>query len=116
MRLAIETEAQRLGATLVGSNASGTQAIELSSSSGTDTQQARLWTEAEDLAHFESLCRAVKKGAVYERESGLWLKRASRAEFEVYRAEKQRALSELAARNRKYAVKVLGGRVTNNDA
>lgn len=115
MRTAIESEAQRIGAALVSSYSSDDATIQFSTSSGTDTQQGRLWTEAADPTHYDFLCRAVKRGAVYDHDSGLWVKRTSRSAFAAYRTEQQRALSEMAERNRKYAIEVLGGRVTNNE-
>jgi len=36
------------------------------------------------------------------------VKRESRAAFDTYRAETQKALAELVEKNRKYAVEVLG--------
>jgi len=59
--------------------------------------------------HYEALCRVVKKASVYDRESGLWVKRASQDAFAAYRAEEKKALDELVERNRKYAIEVLGG-------
>lgn len=115
MRAAIESETHRISATLVSSNAFGTDAIEFSPSSGTDTHQGRLWTESADPTHYELLCRAVKKGAYYNRESGLCVKRTSQAAFDAYQAEKHRALSELVARNQKYAIEVLGGKITKDE-
>jgi hypothetical protein len=110
MRTAIESEAQRVGATIVQSNAGGTQAIEFEPPRYTSHPESRLWTEAADPTQYESLCRAVKKGAVYDRESGLWVKRTSLEAFRAYRAAKKKALDELVARNRKYCIEVLGGR------
>jgi hypothetical protein len=115
MRTAIETEAYRLGAVLVSSNAFCTDAIEFSTSSGTDTHQGRLWTEAADSTHYELLSRLVKKASAYDRESGLWVKRISRAAFDAYRAEQKHALSELVARNKKHAVEVLGAKLTSDE-
>ena len=115
MRTAIELEAHRIGATLVSSSAFGTDAIEFSTSSGANVQEGRLWTEATDPTHYELLCRAIKKGAVYDREAGLWVKRTSRADFEAYRTAREHALAELVARNRTYAIEVLGGRVANDE-
>jgi hypothetical protein len=110
MRTAIEAEAHRLGVKLVSTSASGTD-VEFSTSSGTDTRRGRLWTEAPDPAHYESICRAAKKGAVYDRESGLWVKRTSVETFHAYRATRTKALDELAERNRKFAIEVLGERI-----
>jgi hypothetical protein len=109
MRTAIESEAQRVGATMVQSNASG-EDIEVQPPRYVDNPESRLWTEAADPTHYESLCRAVKKGAVYDRESGLWVKRTSLEAFRAYRTAKKKALDELVARNRKYCIEVLGGR------
>ena len=114
MRSAIETEAHRIGTALVSSCAFGTDAIQFSVSSGSNTHEGRLWTETADLAHYELLCRAVKKGSVYDRESGLWVKRVSRADFDAYTAQTKRKLGELVERNREFAIEVLGGRPVKN--
>lgn len=111
MRTAIESEARRIGAALVRNHPGVSPAIQFSTSSGTDTQQGRLWSDAADVTHYEALCHVVKQGAAYDRAAGLWVKRASQAAFHAYRAEKQKALDELVERNRKYAIEVLGGRV-----
>jgi hypothetical protein len=115
MRLAIESEAHRIGAPLVSSYSSDECAIQFSTSAGTDSHQGRLWTQASDVTHYQALCRAVKKESVYDREAGLWLKRASRAAFDAYRAERQKALSELVERNRKFAIEILGGRIPDDE-
>lgn len=115
MRTAIESEARRIGATLVSSYPSEHSAIQFSTSAGADHYQGRLWTEAADTKHYEALCRAVKKDSVYDRDSGLWVKRTSRQAFDTYRAEKQKALTELVESNRKYAIEVLGGRIVKDE-
>lgn len=115
MQTAVESEAHRIGATLVSSAPDDGVAIQFSTSSGTDTHQGRLWTETTDPAHFNLLCRAVKRGAVYDRDTGLWVKRTSEPAFETYREEKQRALSELVARNRKRYIEEFDGRTPNNE-
>ena len=115
MRTAIESEARGIGATLVSSHSSGESVIQFLTSDGTDTQQGRLWTEAADPTHYNALCRVVKRESIYDWNSGLWVKRASQATFDAYRAERQKALAELAAQNRKYAVEVLGARITNDE-
>ena len=115
MRTAIESEAQRIGAKLVRWNARDTD-IEFSTHSTiTGTLEGRLWTEAADPTHYKLLCRAAKKDAVYDRESGLWVKRTSLEVFRGDRAEKKKALDELVARNRKYCIEVLGGRPAQNE-
>jgi hypothetical protein len=114
MRTAIESEAHRIGAELVSSNAWGTDAIEFSTSSGTDHQQGRLWTEAADTTRYEVLCRAVKRGAAYDRDSMLWVKKPSLPAFQSYRAQKQKELSDLVEKNRKYAIEVLGARAATD--
>ena len=111
MRSAIETEAHRIGATLVSNSAWGTQAIEFSTSAGEDHQQGRLWTEAADPGDYKALCRAVKKDSTYDRDSGLWVKKKSQPSFESYRAATEKALAELVEKNKKYAVEVLGARI-----
>jgi hypothetical protein len=113
MRTAIETEANRLGAMLVMDYSTNISAIHFSDSAGTDQCQGRLWTEAPDLTHYKALCRVVKKDANYDQESGLWVKRTSRMAFDTYREAEKKALAELVERNRKYAIEVLGGHVTN---
>ena len=115
MHTAIESEAHRVEAKLVGSNAWGTDAIEFSTSSGTNTQEGRLWTEAANPARYELLCRAVKTGAVYDRDSGLWVKRTSLEAFSAYRAAQKMALEELVARNCKYATDVLGAKIVKDE-
>jgi hypothetical protein len=110
MRTAIEAEARRSGAKLAGNYESDHSVTQYSQSSGTDEHQGRLWTEAPDLTHYEALCRAVKNGAVYDHESGLWVKRASRTAFHAYREATKKALTELVERNSKYAIEILGGR------
>lgn len=111
MRSAIESEAKRIGVALVSSHPSDELALQFSTSFGTDTHQGRLWTNAADGTRYELLCRAVKKGSFYDRESGLWVKRTARTMFDIYKVEQQRALSKLVARNRKYAAEVLGADV-----
>lgn len=110
MRTAIEAEAHRLGVTLVSTSASGAD-VEFSTSAGTDTHRGRLWTEAPDPAHYEAICRAAKKGAIYDRESGLWVKRTSLKTFLSYSAARKKSLDELVERNRRFAIEVLGGRI-----
>jgi hypothetical protein len=114
MRTAIEAEAHRIGANLVSSNAWGTDAIEFSTSSGTDHHRGRLWTEAGYAVHYEALRRAVKRGAVYDRDSMLWVKKPSLPAFHSYRAKRQRELSDLVEENRRYAIEVLGARSATN--
>jgi hypothetical protein len=115
IRSAIESEATRVGAKLVRNHPSGSSAIQFSTSAGTDTHQGRLWTDAPDTAQYDALCRAVKRHSVYDREAGLWVKRESRAAFDTYRAETQKALAKLVEKNRKYAIEVLGGRVAHDE-
>lgn len=110
MRTAIETEARKCGTKLVTIIPTEPRDIEFLVSAGTDKMQGRLWTEAEDLQYYEAVCRAAKRSAYYDRESGLWVKRVSRAAFEKYRDEKKKMLDELVERNRRYAIEVLGGR------
>jgi hypothetical protein len=113
---AIENEARRIGAALGSGSAFGTGAIEFSTSSGADRQRGRLWTEAADKAHYEALCRAVKRDAVHDKESGLWVKRTSLEAFDAYHTAEKKALEELVARNRKYAIEVLGGRIAKDES
>jgi len=115
MRTAIESEARRLRARLVTVYRNDHSAIQFSESAGTDHRQGRLWTQASDVTHYDALCRAVKKDAFFDRDSGLWVKRHSRAAFDVYRDEQKKALSELVERNRKNAIEVLAGRVAKNE-
>ena len=98
IRTAIKSETHRIGATLLSSYSSDESAIQFPTSVGTDTHPGRLWTQAADVRHYQALCRAVKKDSVYDREAGLWVKRASRAAFDAYRAEREKALSELVER------------------
>lgn len=113
MQTAIEAEGRRIGAILVSTSPHDRNAIQFSTSAGIDRQQGRLWTEAENARHYKALCRAVKKDSVFNRHAGLWVKRASREAFHAYRVERQRVSAELVERNRKYAVEVLGGRVSD---
>jgi hypothetical protein len=105
MRVSIEGEAARRGSKLVDHSASGS-AIEFSYRD----REGRLWTEAAASDDYEALCREVKKGASYDRESGLWVKRESQSAFVAHRKEKAEAFARLAEKNRKYALEVLGGR------
>ena len=115
MRTAIESEAKRVGATLVTGHPSDPSAIQFSTSAGADNYQGRLWTEAADAKQYQALCRAVRHHSVYDRDAGLWVKRASRIDFDGYRTEKRKALAKLAEKNRKYAIQVLGGRVVRDE-
>ena len=115
MRTAIESEAERAGAKLVRNAPLGTSAIQFSTSVGADTHQGRLWTEAADTTQYDALSRAVKRHSVYNREAGLWVKRESRAAFDTYGTETQKALGELVEKNRKYAIEVLGARVAHDE-
>ena len=110
MRTAIKTEARKCGAKLVTIDPAEPREIEFLVSAGTDKNQGRLLTEAEDLQYYEAVCRAAKRSAYYHRESGLWVKRVSRAAFEKNRYEKKKMLDELVERNRRNAIEVLGGR------
>src|ERR1051325_5060574 len=92
MRAAIQNEARRIGAALASGSAFGTDAIEFSTSSGTDRQRGRLWTEAADKAKYEALCRAVKRDAVHDKESGLWVKLTSLEAFGAYHTAEKKAL------------------------
>ncbi len=114
MRSAIDTEARRRGAKLVSSSAFGTDAIEFSTSVGTDHQRGRLWTEAADTSHYDALCRAVKRGAVYDRDAMLWVKKSSLPAFASYRAKERKELADLVEKNRKYAIEVLGARAATD--
>ena len=108
MRTAIETEAQRIGAKLVRYNAEG---ADIQFSAGDEgSPEGRIWTAAADPTQYLALCRAAKRGAVYDREAKLWVKRASLEAFRAYRVARQKSLDELVARNRKYCIEVLGGR------
>lgn len=69
--------------------------------------------DAANPTQYQALCRAAKRGAVYE--SGLWVKRRSLEAFRAYRAARDKALDELAARNRKYCIEVLGGRIAKDE-
>jgi len=113
MRTAIESEAARIGAKLVRCSAEGAD-IEFSIGSA-DWPEGRIWTAAADPTQYLALCRAAKRGAVYDREAKLWMKRASLEAFRAYRVARQKALDELVARNRKYAVEVLGARIVKHE-
>jgi hypothetical protein len=109
MRTAIETEGHRVGAALVRNSPLGAEAIQFSTSVGNDHQQGRLWTEATNTTHYHALCRAVKRQSIRDKESGLWVKRASQDLFATYRAENKRALQELSERNRRFVAEVQRG-------
>ena len=108
MGAAIETEAQRIGAKLVRSNVEGADIQFSADDQG--SPEGRIWTAAADPTQYLALCRAAKRGAVYDREAKLWVKRESLEEFRAYRVARQKALDELVARNRKFYIEVLGGR------
>lgn len=113
MRTAIETEAQRIGAKLVRHSAEG---ADIQFSAGDEgSPEGRIWTAAADPTQYLALCRAAKRGAVFDREAKLWVKRESLEEFRAYRVARQKALDELVARNRKYCIEVLGGRPVKNE-
>ncbi|QDT36542.1 hypothetical protein Pan189_09020 [Stratiformator vulcanicus] len=108
MREAIVSEAKRVGAKLVSHSAAGAD-IEFSTNFG-GSPEGRIWTEAADPSQYLALCRAAKRGAAYDREAKLWVKRASQEEFRAYWVARQKSLDELVARNRKFYIEVLGGR------
>ncbi len=108
MREAIVSEAQRIGAKLVRSNAEGADIQFSAGDKG--SPEGRIWTAAADPTQYLALCRAAKRGAVYDREAKLWVKRESLEEFRAYRVARQKSLDELVARNRKFYIEVLGGR------
>jgi hypothetical protein len=113
MREAIVSEAQRIGAKLVRGNAEG---ADIQFSAGDQgSPEGRIWTAAADPTQYLALCRAAKRGAVFDRESGLWVKRTSLEAFRAYRIARQKELDELVVRNRKYCIEVLGGRPAKNE-
>jgi len=77
--------------------------------------EGRIWTAAADPSQYLALCHAAKRGAVYDREAKLWVKRASLEAFRAYRVSRQKSLEELVARNRKYAVEVLGAKIVKHE-
>ena len=111
MRTAVEKEARRLGVSLSDQFPVEPPFIQFSVSMGTDQKHGRIWSEAGGV-EFDSLCRAAKRDASFDRESGLWTKKKSRAAFEAYLADKKRATDDLVERNRRYAIEVLGGKPT----
>ena len=79
-------------------------AIQFAISEGTDTQQGRLWTtDAVGTTHYDALCRAVKTGSVYDRESGLWVKATSQSAFVTYRTQKKSAKETRPVSGQRYA-------------
>ena len=114
MILAVQNEASLMGVMLQEYFPKEVEGVQFSRSSGTDFKQGRLWTQASNLSSFTSLCKAVKASAYYDRESGLWVKRDLRAEFESYRVGADTRLAALVARNRKHALEVLGGCITDH--
>ncbi|MCA8998923.1 MAG: hypothetical protein KDA80_18130 [Planctomycetaceae bacterium] len=115
MRAAIQSESDRIGAKLVTNYSSDVDSIQFSENFGNDDQQGRLWTQSPDPAHFDALRRSIKKDADFDSETGLWVKRSSRAQFERYKAAKQEALANLVTANRKYAREVLGAKIEDPD-
>ena len=108
MRSAIEKEAQRIGVKLVRANPEG---ADIQFSTGNEgSPEGRIWTAAADPTMYLALCRAAKKGAVYDLEAKLWVKQESLEEFRAYWGARQKSLNELVARNRKFYIEVLGGR------
>jgi len=110
MCTAIDAEARRIGAKLGRELAAHADAIQFSTSKGTDDRQGRLWVDTGRRPHYDALCRVVKKDSVYDKESGLWVKKSSLEPFAAYRAAERKMLEDLVARNEKYAIEVLGGR------
>ncbi len=115
MRTAIQSESQRIGAMLVTNYSSVVESIQFSDSYGYDNQQGRLWTESPDPTHYDSIRRAAKKDSDFDRDTGLWVKRLSRVQFEAYKKSKEKALAELVEANRKYARDVLGAAVKRDE-
>ena len=109
MRTSIEAEARRIGARIGRELPVHADAIQFSASNGNDEQQGRLWA-ATRTSHYTALCRAIKKDSVYDKESGLWIKKSSLEPFVAYRETEKKMLDDLVARNRKYAIEVLGGK------
>jgi hypothetical protein len=91
-------------------------AIQFSKSEGNDQHRGRLWTAASDTKDYDAICRAVKKNSIYDRESTLWVKRASFEAFRTCRAAKKKDLDELVEQNRRYAVDVLGAKIVKDDS
>ncbi len=113
MRTTIQSESQRVSAKLVTNHSSDTESIQFSDSMGNDKHQGRLWTDSQTSTAYNSICRAVKKDAAYDRDTGLWVKRAAHAEFQAYKKQKALELATLVEQNRKYAIDVLGARIEN---
>jgi hypothetical protein len=111
MRAAIEGEASQRGVNLTSSYSPVAGSIEFSH----HDSEGRLWTEAVISDDYEALCREVKKGASFDRESGLWVKRGSHVAFVAHRKAKAEALARLVEKNRKYAIEVLGGHPASDE-
>lgn len=114
MRKSIESEARRIGATLVNNYSNDTTAVQFSTH-GDDKREGRLWAHSFGASSYEKLRSAVKKGSVYDRDARLWVKRDSRGEFDTYWQNKSKALADLVARNQKYAVEVLAARIVKRN-
>jgi hypothetical protein len=110
MRASIEGEATRRGVKLVDHSAFG-RAIEFSHRN----LEGRLWTEAEESEDYEALCREVKKGASFDRDASVWVKRSSRYAFDAHRRERAATLESLVEKNRRYAIEVLGGKIVSDE-
>jgi hypothetical protein len=110
MRSAIENCARKYSITLTPPNGAHDFGIEYAQSSGTDSDQGRLWTESDSPAGYERLCRSIKQKSKFDRESGLWFKTKSEASFRSYRITKKIQTEELVKRNIEYARNVLGAK------
>src|SRR4051812_41833620 len=87
MRAALESEARRIGAKLARKYEPDHSVTQFVDDMG--EREGRLWTEAPDLTHYQTLCRAIKTGAVYDRETALWVKRTSLEAWSECRAAKK---------------------------
>lgn len=110
---AIETTAARLGVVFVKTYADDPTSIQWSRNLHGDPAQGRLWTQASKSASYEPLRRAIKTGAAYDKQSGLWVKRASWSAYEQYKQTRQSESDRLAQHNQSYAIEVLGGRIVS---
>ena len=89
-------------------------AIQYSQSHGTDQSQGRFWTGSmnpEFLKIFYKLTRFIRSNSKLHKESGLWVWKQYRDEFEDYFTRTQKELDELVRKNKEYAQKVLRAKI-----
>ena len=91
-------------------------AIQYSQSNGTDQSQGRFWTGSmnpEFLKIFYKLTRFIRSNSKFHKESGLWVWKKYREEFEDYFRRTQDELDEIVRKNKEYAQKELGAKISS---